>query len=130
MTINFDASELRDFAADLGRVPLALARKIPPIVMKGAMNIKDDLREEMAGSKHFKAAARAVGFDVLDGGFAAEIGPSSEAGSPGNLANLAYFGGPNGGGGTVADPTEALTSETPGFLKALADAAEEAFDAR
>lgn len=125
--IRFDDSELRRFGEDLGRVPMAVARKIPPVVVKGAMNIKEQLRAEMGASEHFRGAAHTVGFDVLDGGFAAEIGPSSEAGSPGNLANLAYFGGSNGGGGTVADPMEALTAEAPAFLKALADLAEESF---
>ena len=118
--IRIDASELTALAADLGRVPLKVAREIPAVVMKGAMNIKDQLREDLAGSTHFKGVARAVGFDVLDGGFAAEIGPSSEAGSPGNLANIAYFGGSHGGGGTVADPRVALDAEAPQFESALA----------
>ena len=129
MSLNFDASELRAFAADLGKVPFKVARAIPPVVLKGSMNIKDQLREEMNGSEHFSGAAHTVGFDILDGGFASEIGPSSEAGSPGNLANLAYFGGSNGGGGTVEDPRAALDAEEPKFLKALADLAEGAFDA-
>ena len=129
MSLNFDASEVREFAADLGRVPLKIAGEIPAVISKGALNIKNQLRSEMAGSRHFKGAAHTVGYDILDGGFAAEIGPSSEAGSPGNLANLAYFGGSNGGGGTVEDPRAALDAEEPKFLKALADLAEGAFDA-
>ena len=118
--IRIDTSELTALAADLGRVPLKVAREIPAVVTKGAMNIKDQLRSDLAGSIHFKGASRSVGFDVLDGGFAAEIGPSSEAGSPGNIANIAYFGGSHGGGGTVADPRIALDAEAPKFESALA----------
>ena len=125
--ISFDASEVRALATDLGKVPLKVARAVPAVVSKGALNIKNQLREEMASSKHFRGAAHAVGYDILDGGFAAEIGPSAEAGSPGSLANLAYFGGSNGGGGTVPDPRGALEAEVSSFEKALLDLAEDAF---
>ena len=127
MSVNFDASEVREFAADLTRASMKVAQGTPAVVSKGALNIKKQLTQEMAGSRHFKGAAHTVSYDLLDGGFAAEIGPSSESGSPGNLANLAYFGGSNGGGGTVADPREALTAEGERFIKALADLAEGSF---
>lgn len=122
-----DASEVRQFAQDLGKVPLKVARGIPPVVSKGALNIKKQLAQELAGSRHFKGAAHTVSYDLLDAGFAAEIGPSSESGSPGNIANVGYFGGSNGGGGTVADPREALEAEGDRFIKALADLAKESF---
>lgn len=125
--VNIDASEVRAFATDLGEVGLRVARGVPAVVSKGALNIKNQLRGEMGASGHFKGAAHAVGYDILDGGFAAEIGPSAEAGSPGNLANLAYFGGSNGGGGTVPDPRGALEAEVSRFEKALMDLAEGAF---
>ena len=125
--IEFDASEVRQFAQELGKVSAKVARGIPAVVSKGALNIKKQLAQELAGSTHFKGAAHTVSYDLLDAGFAAEIGPSSESGSPGNLANLAYFGGSNGGGGTVADPREALTAEGERFIKALADLAEGSF---
>lgn len=125
--IRIDASELTVFAAELGRVPLKVAREIPAVVTKGALNIKEQLREDLAGSQHFKGAARSVSFDVLDSGFAAEIGPSSEAGSPGNIANIAYFGGSHGGGGTVADPRVALEAEAEKFESALAAVVAKAF---
>ena len=125
--IRIDTSELTALAADLGRVPLKVAREIPAVVTKGALNIKDQLRSDLAGSQHFKGASHTVGFDLLDGGFAAEIGPSSEAGSPGNIANIAYFGGSQGGGGSVADPRVALEAEAEKFETALADVVAKAF---
>ena len=49
--------------------------------------------------------------DELEGGMAAEIGP--EKVGAGNLAVIAYWGGANGGGGTVEDPQEAADRELP-----------------
>ena len=48
-----------------------------------------------------------------------EVGPRK--GKPGSIANIAYFGGANGGGGTVPDPRGALEAEAPRFEKALTD---------
>ena len=47
----------------------------------------------------------------------AEIGP--ETGGAGSLAGFAYFGGVNGGGGTVPDPQGALDAEAPNVEKHL-----------
>lgn len=125
--ISFDVSEVRQLAVDFSRVGAIVAQQARPVVSKGALNIKTAMQADMKGSEHFKGAAHTVSYDLLDGGFTAEIGPSSEAGSPGNLANLAYFGGSNGGGGTVADPRTRLDEELPKFEKALLDIAAKAF---
>ena len=121
--IEIDTSEVRELAMDMRQVDARLARHLKPIVSKGALNIKNQLRKEMAGSQHFKGAASAISYDLLDGGFTAEIGPSSEGGSPGNLANIAYFG-TSRGGGTVADPSGALDEEIPRFEQAILAEAE------
>lgn len=123
-SIDFDTSELRTLAAGMRAIPGQLTRHITPVINRAGLNVKNELRENMAGSKHFKGVAHAISYDILDDGMTVEVGPSSEAGSPGNLANIAYFGGANGGGGTVADPIEALEHEQDGFLKALADLTE------
>lgn len=123
---SIDASEVRQLAADMTRIPERLNRWVIPVLERGASNIKGQLREEMGASTHFKGAVRSIGYDVLYGGFGdtgtyeVEIGPSSEDGSPGNLANIAYFG-TSRGGGTVPDPVGALNAEAPKFEKALAD---------
>lgn len=111
-----DTHELTELASDLGRA--AKPAEVVAVVRKGATNIKDDLRRE-AETKHFQFA-RAISFDMV-GAFAAEIGP--ERGSPGSIANIAYFGGRNGGGGTVPDPSGALMREAPKFEEALLDLA-------
>ena len=109
--------DLRALAADLAKgVDLGEVRGV---VRKGATNIKKQLRTEAAGSRHFKMA-QAITFDEIQslGGPAAEIGPVKKG--AGNLANIAYFGGAYGGGGTVPDPSGALAAEEPGFIEALA----------
>lgn len=121
--MDVDTSELREFAADLASASLRSVFAVRPVVKKGALNIKNQLRKEMAASTHFKGVASAIGFDLLDGGLTAEVGPSAEDGSPGNLANIAYFGGSRGGG-TVPDPKGALEAEVPKFEKAILDAME------
>ena len=116
--VEIDASELRAFSSELGRVPANVVTGIRPAVRKAGVNMKDQLREEMDRSKHFRAS-RSIDFDVSDGGLAVEVGPSK--GKPGSIANIAYFGGVNGGGGTVPDPRGALEAEAPRFEKALTD---------
>lgn len=123
MKIDIDTSEVRELAVEFRQVPDLLARHAKPIVSKGANNIKNQLREEMAGSTWFKRAAGRINYDLIDGGFGAEIGP--ESAGAGSLANLAYFGGANGGGGTVPDPRGALEAEAPKFEQALAKLAAE-----
>lgn len=119
-----DAHEVRQFAADLLSAAGRVVRQTPPVIKRGAVNVKKQLVSEMRGSRHFRGAAPSIGFDVTDGGFGAEIGPESEPGEQiGDLASIAYFGGAFGGGGTVADPQGALDAEAPHVEKAIADLA-------
>ena len=138
MSIEIDMSEVRELMADWTRVPDMMAREGRPVVERGARNIRDQLRDEMRNSKHFKAAAKSISYDLDDDGYGAEIGPKK--GGPGAIAVIAYFGGSAwsgrrrpgrgwqqgpGGGGTVPDPRGALEAEAPRFEKALADKAAE-----
>ena len=117
-SVEIDASELREFSTELGKVPTKVVTGVRPAVVKAGVNMKNQLREEMDRSKHFRAS-RSIDFDVSDGGLAVEVGPSK--GKPGSIANISYFGGANGGGGTVPDPQGALDAEAPRFEKALTD---------
>lgn len=121
--IEFDISELQRLATDLADAGVALPDAIRPVVSRGALNIKNQMRAEMAASRHFRGAAGDIDYDLEDHGLAALIGPRSGRGQPGALANIAYFG-TSRGGGTVPDPQEALDAETPRFLKALGDVME------
>lgn len=118
MSVTLDMSQVRALVADFKAAPADIARKVPPVVKRGANNIKDQLREEMAGSEHFGQVAAFITYDEVDGGFAAEIGP--EARGAGLLENIAYFG-TSRGGGTVPPPEGALQAEAPRFLAAMAD---------
>ena len=120
--MDLDTSELDRLAVELGQAPLKVAKGIPPVVRKGSLNIKNQLTEEMRGSTSFKGAADMSYETRASGdGFEGEIGPRSDAGRAGNLANIAYFGGANGGGGTVPAPKGGRAAEAPRFVKALED---------
>jgi len=117
-----EGNGLRSLSSDLRAAPSALAPKINAVVFKGALNIKKAMREDMQASRHFKGITRAIDFDMIDeaNAVSADIGPTTDPGSAGNLANIAYFGGARGGG-TVRDPQAALDDEAPKFEKALGD---------
>lgn len=118
----FDDSELRVFASDLTRSAASIAPKVRAVVVKGGVNIKNQLRNEMQSSFWFKGVARSISFDVVAeaDSVEAQVGPETGPGSPGNLANIAIFGSSRGGG-TVPDPQGALDVEAPRFEKALGD---------
>ncbi len=122
--VQFDASEFREFAARVEGAVQATEKQVEQVISRGALNIKNDLQREMRGSRHFKGVAPGITYDMRSaGGFGggvieAEIGP--EKGSPGSLANIAYFGSSRGGG-TVPDPIGALEREAPNVEKFLLD---------
>lgn len=128
-----DASELRKLVADLSAAPKVVRSEARAIMSKGALNIKNQMRDEAARSRHFKLA-HTISYDLKVGGdtIEAEIGP--EEGGAGSLAGFAYFGGSPwterkkpgrgwqqgpGGGGTLPDPQGALDAEAPNVEKYL-----------
>jgi hypothetical protein len=120
VSVEIDITELRRFAADMNSASVRAAGDVSGLVAKGAVSIKEQMRSEMAASPHFRGAAASIGFDLVafPDGLEAQVGPSSEPGSPGNLANVAYFG-TSRGGGTVPDPRGALEAEAPRFERAV-----------
>lgn len=116
MTISFDTSELGALTIDLTEAPNITRKQLRGVMRKGAKNINKQLEREMGRSRHFKGAAPALrGYDKIDEGDAItyEMGPVK--GSPGSLANIAYFG-TSRGGGTVPDPENALRAEAPNVI--------------
>lgn len=112
----------RELAADLSNVSSRMRPDIASVVKKGATNIKNDLVTQMRSSTHFKGVAPGISYDMVDD-FEAEIGPTK--GSPGSLANIAYFGASKKpGGATVEKPEAALEREAASFESHLADIAE------
>ena len=117
MTVSVDAGELRALSFDLARIPDKVQKGVRPVVVKGAMQVRDKMRKDMRESPSFKGNARNISYDlkVDGGGVEAEIGPK-----PTWLAHIAYFGGANGGGGTV-DILGPLGEEVEPFVSALSD---------
>jgi len=114
-----DFSQLDAFAQELLRAVPAIQPKVKAVVSKGALNIKNQLRDEAAKSPHFKGIGWTISYDITDdlSGIEAEIGPEKKA--AGNLGNIAYFGGVHGGGATLPDPQGALEAEADRFMAAL-----------
>ena len=120
---DIDVSGLDALARELAEVGGSVMAEVRPVVAKGALNIKTTMRDDLAKSAHFGQVARSVTYDTKAGqSFAsAEIGPVTAGQTVGDLAHFAYFGGANGGGGTVRDPQEALNEESPRFVDAVSD---------
>ena len=119
--------DFRDFevlAADLTHAARDDVReKVRAVVVKGAVNVKAAMRADMRTSRHFRQVAPKITFDttVRANSVTCDVGPITQGQVVGDLAHFAYFGGANGGGGTVRDPQAALEDEAPQFFAAISD---------
>ncbi len=122
------AGELRALASDLRQAPRNLESETKSIISKGGVQIKDRMRSEMGRSRHFGHIARSIDFDEIGSGgtIGVEVGPNAATSSSAPLAGIAYFGGANGGGGTVPDPMQALEDEANETARWIAKAAGDA----
>ena len=105
--MHIDDTEVRALQRKLAKVPADVVAEVFQVGKKAAQNIKDGLAEDARGSQYFGLIAEATSYDVKRKlrGVEFEIGPDRDrGGKPGRvarLANIAYFGGANGGGGTL-----------------------------
>lgn len=115
MTVSVDVTELRNLAVDMARIPDKVQRGVRPVVAKGAIEVRNKMRADMRESPSFAGVANTISYElsVDGGGVEAQIGPS-----PTSLTNIAYFGGSNGGGGTV-DILGPLGEEVDPFVENL-----------
>lgn len=115
-----DFSELRRLERDLEYASHKAIPAIDAILKHGAQNIKDDLADSARRSKHFSRIAPTISYDRAShiGQVAYEIGPDKDRGGAASLANIAYFGGVRGGGGTL-DIDGPLEREEPKTLREL-----------
>ena len=96
--------------------------KVRDVIDVSGKAIRDQMRSDASRSRHFRLAPTITTESrEFFGGPGVEVGPEKRG--AGNLGVIAYFGGVNGGGGTLADPIEALDAEGPRFIKALAELA-------
>lgn len=121
--IDIDASDFDRFAGDLTRAVTEVSEGLPKVVGKGALNVKGEWNQAFRDSDSFKGIAGSVTYDTRTTAQFVEalVGPDKDRHPRAALANIAHFGGANGGGGTVADPQTFLDNEAEGFTKALGD---------
>lgn len=117
MAAQSDFEDLRRFSTDLARAAGSAAPQVKAVMVKGAVNIKRQMRSEMKASRYFKGVAKSITYDVKAERDAVEIEIGPDKGIQGGaLANIAYFGGTGWGGsrsgGTVADPQLILDAES------------------
>lgn len=118
-------AETEALAADLAGAELRLAALIPPVVSKGALNVKTDWRANASGNKHAPLYPSSITYDleVTPSVVSAVIGPDKDK-PQGPLGNILEFGTsknpPRNEGG------RALAAEEPKFLAACEAVAEQA----
>lgn len=115
-------SELDSLAADLAAIPARLAKGLPPVVAKGALNIKTSWRANASGNPHAPHYPASITYDlsITPTGIGAEIGPDKDL-PQGPLGNLIEFGSANNP--PHLDGARALAEEEPRFIAAVEDAA-------
>lgn len=127
MDLRFDASDFAALARDLNQAAAAdLLGQVEASVKAEANNVKEAMRADMAASRHFGQVAHVIDYDVdrFTSHTRAEIGPRTAGKTVGDLAHLAYFGGSNGGGGTVPDPEihlDAAADSIEGYVGKILD---------
>ena len=115
-------SELRDLAANLGKIAGSALDDVDAVLKKGAQNVKTEMQADVGRSPHFKGMAGSISYDshYLPGRARYVVGPDKGR-RGGSLGNIYYFGTSRGGGsGDIEKP---LRSEEPRLMSALDDLA-------
>lgn len=117
---DFEIEGLRELTADLGRIASRALPEVDAILKKGMQNITTEMASDAEKSEHFRQMAPTISYDSAYrvGQLAYEGGPDKDRGGAASLANIAYFGGANGGGGTL-DIDGPLQREEPRLMAAL-----------
>lgn len=125
-----DASELAAAAADFRLDASAVLDAAAPVFSKAGLEIKKRMAADFAQSQHFHQLAPTVTYDTkrTRNSLEVEVGVDPAkgvaGGRPGPLENIAYFGGANGGGGTIPDPIVHLEAEMGPLEKFTGDVIE------
>lgn len=119
MRIYVDASEVRALARDLE--PSDRLPEFRKVVSRGALNIKNGLRDDAKSNGSYRHFYRSISYDMV-GDLEAEIGPDKNK-VQGALGNILYFGtSKNAPELNIMGP---LDREEPRFVQALGDVAED-----
>lgn len=113
----------RELIASLDK---AISKALPEaeqVMVKGAVNIKEDWRRRWSGHPHFPALPNTIGFDLFHtlGTVHAQIGPDKDK-RQGPLGSIIEFGTPKNA--PIPGGLPALEAEVPRFERALADLGE------
>lgn len=94
-----DSHELDELARRLTVASVRAPVKAAKAIKKGAQNIKTAIQADLASSSHPNFRRIPIAYEIRTEGMRveADIAPTDPAGG---LANIAFFGGANGGGGT------------------------------
>ena len=116
-----DDGQLRRLVMDIAEEMRTVPQEVRKVIAEGAANVRDDLNDQAAASRHFKGMAGSVTYDMKGNAYfsEAEIGPDKGR-TGGALGNIFFFGGANGGGGT-GDLDGALRREGPRLTSAMGD---------
>lgn len=126
-----DTSETQKLLDAIKKFDSDVRSKAEDVLVKGAVQMKKNLQENARGSKYFKQFAKKISYDTTrrKNTTEVEIGPKNDkptgknpGGGPG--AAIAYFGGANGGGGTLDfdEPVEREFDSIDEYMKKLGDA--------
>jgi len=112
------SAEIRQLALNLGRVAGAALQDVDAVLKKGAQNIKNEMRRDVSGSRHFFGMTGSISYDAepLPGRPRYVIGPDKSL-RGGALGNIYYFGTSRGGGS--GDIDKPLRTEEPRTMDAL-----------
>ncbi|PXY20881.1 hypothetical protein [Prauserella muralis] len=119
MRVEVTTQGVAKLAADLEDVPDEKGPELRRVVARGALNVKEELRDNARSSGTYKHFHRSISYDMV-GDLEAEIGPDKGR-VQGALGNLLYFGRRDTA--PVLNLTAPLHNEAPRFEQALADAA-------
>jgi hypothetical protein len=122
--VSVGSADLTSLIAALAKAPDEATEAARGVLQKGALNVKRALNQQAADSLHFKGMAGSVTYDteIRRHSITAEIGPDKDLrDGAGALANIFFFGGANGGGGT-GDLDAPLREEEPKMVKFLDEA--------
>jgi hypothetical protein len=99
LIVRIDSHELDELARKLTVASVRAPIKAANAVKKGAQNIKTAVKADLASSSHSNFRRIPIAYEIKVDGLRveADIAPVKTAGG---LANIAFFGGAHGGGGT------------------------------
>ena len=121
--MNFDVTELEALSVNIGRASSALIKEAHAVVAKGALNIKNETRDNISDNDYWSRLAATVNYEQV--GLTADIGYEDRG--QGELAGIYEFGSAR----RAPHPTllPAAKVEAPKFAKALEGAAAKVLEA-